>query len=198
MGECRKRTAECEDGAGLVGHRHDAGPHLVARHGIGLGDSAQRLRHRIGARQIGMRAVGAVAGDRDVDEPGIDLAQLLPAEAVLLGRTGAEILAEDVGPGDQLAKDRPPFHALEVERHTLHATIVGLEEATARARQHGHAARRVAPLRRLDLDHVGAEVGHQHPGHGARLRGGAGDDLDALKRAVRDGHRRDSSKRSPR
>ena len=39
----------------------------------------------------------------------------------------------------------------------------------------------VAALRHLDLDHLGAEIGHQHVGHRARLRGGAGDDLDALQ-----------------
>ena len=47
------------------------------------------------------------------------------------------------------------------------------------------AARVVAALRHLDLDHLGAEIGHQHVGHGAGLRRRAGDDLDALQRAMR-------------
>jgi hypothetical protein len=78
----------------------------------------------------------------------IDAAQLLVAEAVLLGRAGAEVLAEDVGPRHELVKDR-------------------------------------AALRHFDLDHVGAEIGHQHIRRGPRLSGGTGDDLDALQRAVR-------------
>ena len=137
-----------------------------------------------------MRSVRAVARDRDIDQLRIDLAQFLPTEAVLLGRTGPEVLAEDVGLRDELAQDLAPLLALEVQGHALHAAIVGFEEGAAHVRQHGHAARRVAALGRFDLDHVGAEIGHQHPGHGARLRGGAGDDLDALKRAVGNRHRR--------
>ena len=130
----------------FVGHRGDAGAHLLARHGIGLGDAAQRLRHRIGARQMAVRALGAVARDRDIDQLGIDLAQLLPAEAVLFGGARAEVLAEDVGLGDELVQDGAALGRLEVERHALHAAIVGLEEGAAAcpaARSCGASRRRL-------------------------------------------------------
>src|SRR6185369_12979355 len=89
------------------------------------------------------------------------------------------------GLGDQLVQDGAALGVLEVQRHALHAAIVGLEEGAAYAGQHRHAARAVTALGRLDLDHVGAEIGHQHVGNGARLRGRAGNDLDALEWTVR-------------
>ena len=95
---------------------------------------------------------------------------------------GPEVLAEDVGLGDELVQDGAALGRLQVQRHALHAAIVGLEEGAGHAGQHGHAARAVAAVGRLDLDHVGAEIGHQHVGHGARLRRRAGNDLDALQR----------------
>ena len=52
-----------------------------------------------------MRPLRPVARHRDVDEARVDLAQFLVAEAVLLGGAGPEVLAEDVGLGDQLLQD---------------------------------------------------------------------------------------------
>ena len=70
----------------------------------------------------------------------------------------------------------------------LHAAVVGLEIGARHAGQHGRAARIVADLRHLDLDDLGAEIGHQHVGHRAGLRRRAGDDLDALQRSMWLGH----------
>ena len=102
MGQGRQRAAKGEDRAGFVGDRDDAGLQRLARRRIGLGDAAQRLRHRVGARQVRMRPLRPVARDRDIDEPRVDLAQFLVAEPVLLGGAGPEVLAEDVGLRDEL------------------------------------------------------------------------------------------------
>jgi hypothetical protein len=131
-----------------------------------------------------MRAIGAVARDRDVDQRGIDLSELVVAEAVLFGSAGAEILAEHFRRRDQLVQDLAPFPGLEVQGDALHAAIVGLEIGAGMAGQHGRAARRVAALGHFDLDHLGAEIGHQHVRHRAGLRRGTGDDLDAVQGAV--------------
>jgi hypothetical protein len=56
-----------------------------------------------------MWAIGAVTRDRDVDEPRVDLPQFFVAEAVLLRRTGPEVLPEDVCLRDQLAQDFAAF-----------------------------------------------------------------------------------------
>ena len=197
MGQRGERAAEGEDRAGLVGDRDDAGAQRLARRRIGLGDAAQSLRHRVGAGQMRIRPVRPVARDRDVDQLRIDLAQFLIAEPVLLGRAGTEILAEDVGLGDQLAQDLAPLRRLQVQRDALHAAVVGLEIGARHPRQHGRAARIVADFRHLDLDHLGAEIGHQHVRHRAGLRRRAGDDLDALQRPVRFSHDRPSCLLAP-
>ena len=90
--------------------------------------------------------------------------------------------------GDQLAEDFAAFRGLQVQGDALHAAIVGFEIGAGQPGHDGRAARIVADLRHLDLDDLGAEIGHQHVGHRAGLRGGAGDHLDALERTVRLSH----------
>ena len=128
-----------------------------------------------------MRSFGTVARDRHVNEPRIYFPQFFVAEAVLFRRTGPEVLSEDVRLRDQLAKDLAALCGFQVQREALHATIVGLEIGAGHTGQDGRAARIVADLRHLDLDHLRAEIGHQHVRHRAGLRGGAGDDLHALQ-----------------
>ena len=55
-----------------------------------------------------MRPLRPVARYRHIDEARIDLAQFLVAEPVLLGRAGAEVLAEDVGFRDQFFRMSRP------------------------------------------------------------------------------------------
>ncbi len=158
---------------------------LLARRRIGLGDAAQRLRHRVGAGQVRMRPLRPVARYRDIDETRIDLAQFLVAEPVLLGGAGAEVLAEDVGLRDQFFENVAAFLGLQVERDASDAAIIGLEIGARHARQDRRTARIVADFRHLDLDHLGAEIGHQHVRHRAGLRRRAGDDFYPLQRPPR-------------
>src|SRR5439155_4299066 len=137
-----------------------------------------------------MRALGAIPGNRHVDEPRVHLPQFFVAETVLLRRTGPEVLAEDVGPCDELAEDFAAFRGLQVQGDALYAAVVGLEIGAGHAGEHGRAARIVADLGHLDLDDLGAEIGHQHVGHRAGLRRRAGDDFDAVEGAVWLCHRR--------
>ena len=136
-----ERAAEGEDGAGLVGNGDDAGLHGLARRRVGLGDAAERLRHGVGARQVRVRPLRAVARDRDVDELRVDLAQLLVTEAVLLGGAGAEVLAEDVGAGDELAQDLAPSGAfrfsvtLFTPRLLVSKNVLGMPGSTDATRE---------------------------------------------------------------
>ena len=184
----RQRAAESEDRAGLVRDRDDTGPQRLARRRIRLGNAAQRLRHRVGAGQLGMRPLWPVARDRNIDELRIVLAQFVVAEAVLLGGAGPEVLAEDVGAADQLAQDFAAFLGFQVQRDALYAAVVGFEIGARETRHDGRAARIVADLRHLDLDDLRAEIGHQHVGHRAGLGGRAGHHLDALQRTMRLSH----------
>ena len=188
MGQRGERAAERQDRTGFIRNRHNPRAQRLPRLGIRLGNSAQRLRHRIRARQIRVRSLRPIAGDRHIHQPRIDAAQLLVAEAVLLGRTRTEVLSEYLGTRDQLVQYLAPLLRLQVERDALHAAVVGFEVGARHTGQHGAAARIVAALGHLDLDHLGAEIGHQHVGHRARLRGRARDNLDALKRTVRFSH----------
>ncbi len=186
--EAGEHAAERQDRAGLVGDRDDPGLERQAGHRIGLGDAAERLRHGIGAGQARMRAFRPVAGDRDVDDLRVDPFQVLVAEAVLLGRAGAEVLSEDVGALDEAVEDLAPFRGFQIEGEALHAAVVGLEIGAGEAGNAARLARVVADLRNLDLDDLRAQIRHQHIGDRARLRRGAGNDLDAVERSARSRH----------
>jgi hypothetical protein len=61
-----------------------------------------------------IRALRSIAGDRNIDEARVDLAQFLIAKAVFLRRAGAKVLTEDVSFRDQLFEDIAAFRFLEV------------------------------------------------------------------------------------
>src|SRR5215469_11904847 len=130
MSERSERAAKGEDRAGLVGDRDDAGLQRLARRRVCLGDAAERLRHRVGARQTGMRSLRAVTRDGDIDKPRIYLPQLFVAKAVLLRRAGPEVLPENVSLRDQLAEDFAALRGLQVERQAFDPAIVGFEIGT--------------------------------------------------------------------
>jgi hypothetical protein len=167
----RQRPAKSEDRAGLVGDRDDAGFQWLARRRIGFGDAAQRLGHRIRTGQSRVRALWAVTRDRDVNEARIDAPQILVAETASFRRTGAEILAENVGFGDEPIEDLAPFGGFQIEGQAFDAAVIGLEIGRGQPRQHGRTARRVAVSRRFDLDDFGTQIGHQHIGDGTGLGG---------------------------
>src|SRR5207247_9004597 len=102
-----QHAAELQYGARLTRDRYDADLHRLAGRRIRLADAAQRLRHRIGTRQIGVRTLGPVSGNRNVHELRVDLLQIFVAVAVLLRGTRAEVLTEDVGARDGLGEDFP-------------------------------------------------------------------------------------------
>jgi hypothetical protein len=96
---------------------------------------------------------------RDVDEARVELRERLLAEAEPLHRAGLEVLAEDVGAGDELEHDLAAARILGVDGDALLVAVEEGEEARAGA----HELPRVVAAERLDLDHLGAEVAEDDP-----------------------------------
>jgi len=103
----------------------------------------------------------------------------------------AVVLDHDVGRLHQLAQDRPPRLLFEVERDRALVAVQVLEVgAVARS---AHVFVRVHAGRRLDLDHVGAEVGELLDAGRAGAHACEIDDPEARERGGRgdSGHRHD-------
>ena len=111
------------------------------------------------ARRIGVRAEVTEAGDRAPDDLRMSCAHGVVAqpEAVELARPVG--LDDEVGPADEPVEHRRGALLAEIEGHgplpAVQGDVGGVEPAAV------HAAEPVARGRRLDLDHVGAEVGEQ-------------------------------------
>jgi len=153
--------------ARIAGHRGEAGHHLD--------DLVERR-----AMLVGTREEALVAGD---DQPGIAPLQLGRAEALLLQEAVAEVLEEHVRRGQQAVHRLAPLGRREIERDAALAAVEQREEGDP------HAAEPAGLVagRRLDLDHLGAELGQDHAAgrphdHVAHL-----DDPDAVQRQMR-GH----------
>ena len=100
--------------------------------------------------------------------PRVARVDVLGAEAPLLHRAGAEVLEHDVGARGQLGGDPLALGLAQVERDA--ALVAGEDrppQAVVVVAQAAPVAHRVADARRLDLDHVGAEVAEQRAGERA-------------------------------
>ena len=140
-----------------------------------------RLADRVVARAAAIGTFRAEAGDRAIDQPGIVRGQRLVAEAKPVHRAGAEILDDDIGGARQPARRRLPVLGLQVERDALLVAV----HRTERAVVVGLAPHpeRIAAIRRLDLDDLGAQIGQQHAGEWTADVAGEFEDLDAVKGA---------------
>ena len=155
---------------GQVGDRN-ADPHRPA---AGLAGDRHQPAHALGDLvDSGPRRIGAglaEAGDRAVDDLGIDLLHRLVVDLEAVLHVGAVVLDDDVGLLGELHEDRVTFLALEVERDRLLVAMQVLEvEAVARA-AHGVGAAGFGGL--LDLDDLGAPVGElAHRRRAGAMRG---------------------------
>ena len=114
---------------------------------------------------------------RDVDEVRELGLERGVVEAERGHQAGAEVLEHDVARADQLLRRRQAFGGVDVEDDALLVAVERAEEADAEARQ---LARLVA-AGRLDLDHLGAEVGEDHPAGRAHDHVRELDDADAVE-----------------
>ena len=164
-------------------HVGDGDAHLLraaARKVVALaGDRhqpAHRLDEEVVAGAVGIGPGLAEAGDRAVDQPRVDRAQALVVEPVAREPAPLVVLQQDVGgrhqPPDELL---PPCRG-EVESDRFLAAVGAVEIGRVRnlasvlRGNEGRAPQAgvVAGAGALDLDHLGAEVGHRlgRPGAG--------------------------------
>ena len=161
------------------------------------GEAAHRLGERAEPGPAGVRARLAEAAHAREHEPRVDRGELVPADAPALERPGPEVLEHDVGALGQAEEEVGAGGLGEVERDEPLVPRERLEPEPDAVLARPVAARRVDPVRMLDLDHVGAVVAEEH----RRERRGEErrrlDDLDPLERHPRLRHGRSTASRKP-
>ena len=115
---------------------------------------------------VAVRAVLAVAGDRAVDQPRVDLPQAVVADAQAVQDARPERLEEDVGVAGEAQQHVAALVGLEIDPDRALAPVERQEERRVGALLGALVVRRrpahvVAHAGVLDLDHVGAEVAEQ-------------------------------------
>ena len=133
------------------------------RHGLGDGGESG---------QVFVGASLAVAADAAQDQSGVASRQRVVAKVPGLEHSRLEVLDDDIGLVGELANDVACLRVLQVERHALLVARLHLPPyARAFMHQPPLAQRVTAGFagcgRRLDLDHLGAEVGERARGKGA-------------------------------
>src|SRR5581483_9385410 len=124
----------------------------------------ERLADRVEAGLVAVRAALAVAGDRAVDQFGVELRELRVIEAELLPGRRPEVFYEDIGGREQIEKNFLPLALAQVERDAL---LVAVERAKARAVAFVFriaAPMRIALARQLDLDDFAPQVAEETAG----------------------------------
>ncbi len=139
--------------------------------GVGAAGEAHQARHRLDDQVVAGQYPAPVrrteAADRGVDDPRVGGRDGVVVEAEARETAGAEVLHHDVGAAGELLGERDVAGVLEVEGD---GALVAVDPEVVRrdAVAHGRLPRPgVVAGGRLDLDHLGAEVGEQHRGVGA-------------------------------
>ena len=105
------------------------------------------------------------AGNARVDNFRIDFTDAFVVNAQALDDAGAVVLNDDVSGLDEFVKSLFARLRLQVQhQRTLVAVHVEKAHAVRALHLEPHGAACLVPLRRLNLDHVGAQVGQQHAG----------------------------------
>ncbi len=160
-----------------AGQQVDDGHAQLHRRAVGLPRDAhqapRRLHGEVVARPRSQGAHRPVARDAAVDERRIEGVQRVVVDAPGGGSALAVVLDQDVGAGRQAVQGGPALRLLQVEHQ---ASLVAVDRQVvgglAAGKRRAPGAGLVA-VRLLDLDHVGAQVGEEHCGEGAREHAGA-------------------------
>ena len=128
--------------------------------------AARAPRDHVGPAVAGVRPREPEGRDGGHHEPRVQRGEPGVVEAVRGHVLRVDVVHEEVGTGDQAVEDRAPARAGEVERDPALVGVQVEEEAALlrvrrAARKRPPLARAVAGDERLDLHHVGAEVGEQ-------------------------------------
>ena len=161
----RAEQCPCE-----VGHRQAHARRSSARLAGDGHRAAHRLQRQIEGRPVAIRPVLPVGRDGADDDSLIERPELRVREAHALHDPRPEVLPDDVGLTHEVVEDFAAPVAREIERQRL-LVPVDREEVRRLAvgqERRAHHAHRIAAVRILDLDHLGAHVGEQHRAIGAR------------------------------
>ena len=123
----------------------------------------------------------AVAGDRAIDQPRIDLAQRPGPETEPRHHAGPELLDQNVGALDQRHQPGAVGFVLEIEHQALLAAVEHGEHR-ALAVEARLVAAHVLAARPLDLDHLRARLGEHQGGERPRQERGEVEHQDVGER----------------
>ena len=143
----------------------DGGQVAVAGEGH---EAAHSLTDGVEADLVAVGAVLAVSRDVYHDDLGVQLLELVVAEAHDVNGAGAEVLQEDVGDFDQLAEDLLALVGAEVDGEALLATVV-LHPVGGLPANAGAVCSALVAAHRLHLDNLGAHAGEHQGAAGASL-----------------------------
>ena len=179
-----------EGGQRAVGAHH-AGDDVADRgadaHGVSVRlagdahDAAHRLDDHIVGGPAGIGAGLAEAGDRNIHAAGIDLLDVLIAEAHLVERAGLEVLNEHVHVLDQVGQHLFALGGLGVDFEALLAAVDAQKVDALPFHIGAVGAGVVARTGHLAVDDLGAEVAQHHAAIGAREDLGHIQHLDAAQ-----------------
>jgi hypothetical protein len=135
-------------------------------------------------RPGGVRAVLAVAGERDVDDVRFDAFGRRIADAQAVEDAGPELFDDDVRRRQKREKYFDAFFRAEIDGQGALGAVDGEETRRFLFQVRRVVAHIVRRVHILDLDDVGAHVGKQHRAQGARIKPGQIENPDALQRAA--------------
>jgi hypothetical protein len=113
--------------------------------------------------------------DAGHDQSRVETAEILPAQVPALQCPRPKVLGHHIDARHQLADDVLPFGVMQVEGHDPLVAILHRPPVADIFLRRPHAPHIVAAPGHLDLDHLGAELGHQ------RAAEWPGDDLRQLQ-----------------
>ncbi len=143
---------------------------------------ARPERRRVEAAAGGLLARFAVGGHRGVDEPRIEMVQVLPADAQALAGVERRIGHEHVGALDEPAQHLPALGLAQIQGQPALGAVVDDPAVVVRALGHSRPRGAVAigiAVGRLHLHDVGAEIGEDGRGHRPGDEARRVDDLQA-------------------
>ena len=179
LGERRLDRDDAEHAAHDVVHG-GAGAHRLAGRAGHVGEAAHHL-HDLVERQAVLVGTRQEALERAVDEPGMFRRERLVVEAEAFQQPRPEVLDQHVGGADQAPCRALALGCRGVDDHAALVAAVGGEEARSDALEEAGPV----ALRRLDLDHVGAKIGEDHPARRSHHHLGEFDDADTRQRKPR-------------
>ena len=187
-GEDRDRHPQSR---GQVGDRQPGLHRRTAAFAGEAHDAAHGLEDGVVSLAMGKRSALPEAGAGDVDDASVDGTDGAVIEPVALEGADRKVLQEHVGFAREIADDGLPFGRAQIDRDRLLAAIAGeVIRALAGAAtldERLEAARLVAAVGLLDLDHARAELGQDHARERAGEHARQVENGDVLKRFHRRG-----------